>query len=64
MPVNKWAMVGPNLMVMPRGAQMVDVGQHVPDETLRTHLYSSITTVATQLQEISSNRCGRYMLWS
>ena len=43
---------------------MVDASQCVPDDTLRTHLYSSIATVATQLQEISSDRCGRYMLRS
>ena len=43
---------------------MVDAGQRVPDDTLRTHLYLSIATIATQLQEIYFDQCGKYMLWS
>lgn len=36
MPINKWTMVGPNLLVMPRGPQMVATGQTILDDTLRT----------------------------
>jgi hypothetical protein len=63
-PVNKRAMVGPNLLVMPRGPQMVSAGQSVPDASIRTEMFSSIATVVTQLHDISSDRCSRYMLRS
>ena len=46
-PVNKRAMVGPNLLVMPRGPQMVSAGQSVPDASIRTDMFSSIATVVT-----------------
>ena len=46
MPVNKWEMVGPNLLVMPRGPQMTSVGLSVPNDTVKTQIYSSITIVA------------------
>ena len=62
MPLNKWAMVGPNLLVMLRGRQMVIVGESVLDDTIKTQIYLSIATIATQLQEISLDQCGRYML--
>lgn len=43
---------------------MVVVGQTIPDDTLRTQIYWSISTIASQLHKISSDRCGRYMLRS
>ena len=46
-PINKRAMVGPNLLVMLRGPQMVATGQSVPDDTIKTHIYLSIVTVTT-----------------
>ena len=43
---------------------MAVVGESVPDDTIRTQIYSSIATVATQLQYIYFDWCGRYNLWS
>ena len=63
-PVNKWEMVGPNLLVMPRGPQMVTAGERVPDASIRTQMFSSIAIVVTQLHDISSDRCSRNMLRS
>lgn len=62
MPINKWAMVGPKLLVVQRGTKMVVAGQSIHDDTISTQIYSSIATIATQLQEIYFDLCGRYML--
>jgi hypothetical protein len=43
---------------------MVSVGQSVPDASIRKQMFSSIATVVTQLHDISSDRCSRYMLRS
>ena len=63
-PVNKREMVGPNLLVMPRGPQMVTACESPLDASIRTQMFSSIATVATQLHEISFDWCSRYMLRS
>jgi hypothetical protein len=62
MPIDKRAMVGPNLLFMPRGPQMTIAGLTVPDDIVRNQILSSISIGATHLQEISLDRCGRYML--
>ena len=41
---------------------MTATSSNVPNDTVRSQIFSSIAIVSTQLQEISSNRCGRYML--
>ena len=43
---------------------MVSAGQSVPNASIKTQIFLSISTVATQLHEIFSNWCGRYMLRS
>lgn len=62
-PVNKWALIGPNLVVLPKSAYLAHATDSVPDDT-RQSIFSNIATIATQVDEMTSDQVGRCLLRS
>ncbi|XP_057872684.2 transcription factor MYB28-like [Cryptomeria japonica] len=62
-PVNKWALIGPNLVVLLKSADLEHVADSVPDNT-RQSIFSSIVAIATHVDEMTSDQVGRYLLHS
>lgn len=63
-PPSKRALVGQNLLVLPKGLEAYTGAGQVAAEDTRLDMYSSIATIATQVEQFSSDRVGRYMLRS
>ena len=53
-PINKWALIGPNLLVMARHLELATVGVRVVGDT-RRDVYERIATISTQVHEMSSD---------
>lgn len=60
-PVDKRALVGPNLLVLPKRLELAATGEAATGST-QSHIFENIASITTQIDQISSDRVGRYLL--